>query len=689
MVQPEKRRRARVWSRREKAPPSWLEELRAQERLQEFAASRTGRSLRTGLPVLLLCLFAGQGRLIGGAMPFAPALLAGAMLRDRAVPYAAAGCALGALVAREPAVLLSCALLFALYAGLRLANLRPNDLTCVLGAGAAAYLLPLLFARDLYDHVVALSGGISAAVLARMYATALRVRLRERELLSSAERISLALLFCGVVTGFRQATVFGVSPVLAALLFVSAAAGTLGGAGTGAAVGAVAGLLVGVTEPPEPYLFPGLVLAGLLPGMFRGLGRYGAAAALPVALLLAGAMDARFLTAARAVEGGLALCAFLCVRERQWAFLRGYFEGEERVRRIAAGSREEAVAAVADKLEDYAGLYARLGRAPGAGPCAAVSGALRALAGELRQPVREEADLAREIAEDLDAAGARVEGVQAERVGERLRVKLRLHCRERDGLCGKRLCRVAAAAAGAPLRARGNAVCPKKGPCEVVLEEAEAYEAISGSASLAAGEGPCGDTLTTVQLPQGRYLAALADGMGHGLGARAESRAAMDLMEDFLLARFSPEAALQAVNDLLLRSGGEETFSTMDLMWIDLTNGTLQALKIGAAPTYVRRGKRLLAISGEALPMGIVEKVRPAVTNLRLQDGDALFLLSDGVTDAVGGDEQWLARELLRADLRDPEAAAQALLEHARAVGKHEDDMTACVLRIARRHKAG
>ena len=61
--------------------------------------------------MLLLCLFAGQGRLIGGAMPFAPALLAGAMLRDRAVPYAAAGCALGALVAREPAVLLSCALL--------------------------------------------------------------------------------------------------------------------------------------------------------------------------------------------------------------------------------------------------------------------------------------------------------------------------------------------------------------------------------------------------------------------------------------------------------------------------------------------------------------------------------------------------------------------------------------------------
>ena len=145
-------------------------------------------------------------------------------------------------------------------------------------------------------------------------------------------------------------------------------------------------------------------------------------------------------------------------------------------------------------------------------------------------------------------------------------------------------------------------------------------------------------------------------------------------------------AALSGVNDLLLHRDKEESFSTMDLMLIDLARGTLRAMKIGAVPSYIRRGRRLLSIAGDALPMGIVEKVRPSVTQLKMQDGDALILLSDGVMDAVDGNEKWLTEEILAMDLRDAEGAARRLISHARAVGKHEDDMTVCVLRLVRRH---
>lgn len=125
-------------------------------------------------------------------------------------------------------------------------------------------------------------------------------------------------------------------------------------------------------------------------------------------------------------------------------------------------------------------------------------------------------------------------------------------------------------------------------------------------------------------------MMALADGMGHGERAQAESRAAVDLMEDFLLARFEPEAALTGVNDLLLHKNPEESFTTMDLSLIDLTHGTLRAMKIGAADSYIRRGRRVLSVTGDALPMGILEKVRPSVTQMQLQDGDVLVMLSDG-----------------------------------------------------------
>ena len=336
MTQPAKNRQARVWSMNTDRREGFLSGLKIEERVQAFWESRAGTSLRQGIPVLALCLFGGQGKLTGGAMPFAPALLAGAMMRGRAVPYAAAGCALGALIAGSPAMLLACALLFALYAALRLTNLKPNDLTCVLAAGLSAYLLPLLFAQNLYDHIMAAAGGLTAMVLSRMYATALRVRLQDRELLSPEEIISLSLLLAGVLTGFRQLAPWGISPVLAVLLFLCIGAGWLCGAGMGAAVGAVTGLMLGVTQPEAPYLLPGMVLSGLLPGLFARLGKWGAAAALPVALVLAGAMDARFLTWQRAVEGALACAGFLCVRESAWERLRAFVSREERVRRFAA-----------------------------------------------------------------------------------------------------------------------------------------------------------------------------------------------------------------------------------------------------------------------------------------------------------------------------------------------------------------
>ena len=155
-------------------------------------------------------------------------------------------------------------------------------------------------------------------------------------------------------------------------------------------------------------------------------------------------------------------------------------------------------------------------------------------------------------------------------------------------------------------------------------------------------------------------------------------------MEDFLLARFEPEAALNGVNDLLLSRGGE-CFSTMDLMLIDLAHGTLKAMKIGAVSSFVRRGRRVIEVGGDALPMGIVEKVKPSVTQMQLQDGDVLVLLSDGVLDAVDGDAAWLQNEIQAIDARAPAQSARRLIERAAQAGHHPDDMTVCILRLVRR----
>ena len=135
MAQTVKRRAGQVWSLKKENRPTLWESVKIEEKFQAAVDSPAGVSLRQGLPVLVLCAFAAQGELLGGATPFAPALLAAAMMRGRSVDYAAAGCLLGAIVARSPAMLLACALLYVLFVCLRAAKLRPNDLTCVVAAG--------------------------------------------------------------------------------------------------------------------------------------------------------------------------------------------------------------------------------------------------------------------------------------------------------------------------------------------------------------------------------------------------------------------------------------------------------------------------------------------------------------------------------------------------------------------------
>ena len=253
---------------------------------------RGGQACGRGFRCWCCACSAGRESSRAGPCPCPRRCWPGAMMRGRAVPYAAAGCALGALIAGSPAMLLACALLFALYAALRLTNLKPNDLTCVLAAGLSAYLLPLLFAQNLYDHIMAAAGGLTAMVLSHMYATALRVRLQDRELLSPEEIISLSLLLAGVLTGFRQLAPWGDLARARGAAVPVHWAGWLCGAGMGAAVGAVTGPDAGRHAAGGAVSSARHGALGAPAGAVRPAGQMGGRGRPAGGAVLAGAMDA-------------------------------------------------------------------------------------------------------------------------------------------------------------------------------------------------------------------------------------------------------------------------------------------------------------------------------------------------------------------------------------------------------------
>lgn len=198
------------------------------------------------------------------------------------------------------------------------------------------------------------------------------------------------------------------------------------------------------------------------------------------------------------------------------------------------------------------------------------------------------------------------------------------------------------------------------------------------------GEIKSGDTLMYQQLKSGKFMTILSDGMGTGEDAARESRSAARLVQKIIKAGFDHELAVRTVNTALLSRSREECFATLDIAFIDLLNGELELIKIGAAATFIKRGHDVNLVRGSSLPVGILQSVEPNIFKRRLISGDFVVMMTDGILDAVkiSNKEDWMARLLRQCSFDSPNDLAAYLYEQAIGKGNQEDDMTVVVLQL-------
>lgn len=221
----------------------------------------------------------------------------------------------------------------------------------------------------------------------------------------------------------------------------------------------------------------------------------------------------------------------------------------------------------------------------------------------------------------------------------------------------------------------------------VLLAETPLWAVESGMAACGVdGSRENGDTYWLGRLGDGRYLAALSDGMGHGALARQESGQTVTLLRLCLEAGYTRAQTLTAVNGMMLLASRGERFSTVDLVTIDLWTGQAALDKLGAASSRLLRGRSMTELTGDALPLGILETVDSRTCMLRLHEGDELVLMTDGVEDAFGS--KTTLDDAIREAMSEPTAqtAADRLLRTAReaAQGGRKDDMSVLVLRLSK-----
>lgn len=194
------------------------------------------------------------------------------------------------------------------------------------------------------------------------------------------------------------------------------------------------------------------------------------------------------------------------------------------------------------------------------------------------------------------------------------------------------------------------------------------------------GEQLSGDNFSFLPLDNGKFVMSLSDGMGCGVQASRESEMVIDLLEKFLEAGFHPETAIRMMNSAMVTHGENNLFSTVDVMQADLDTGQCEFYKIGASATFIKRGSQIECITGDDPPVGVFSKMDIHTIRRKLENGDFVIMVSDGVLDHLHvKDAREAMTDILRSlDTKNPDQMAKQILERILLFtgGQAKDDMT-------------
>jgi stage II sporulation protein E len=233
--------------------------------------------------------------------------------------------------------------------------------------------------------------------------------------------------------------------------------------------------------------------------------------------------------------------------------------------------------------------------------------------------------------------------------------------------------------------------CLEGGYCHYLLIPAFKYEVLTTVCKLPKnGNHSSGDSHALHQLKDGHFVTILSDGMGHGSKAAEESRMTVNVLERLLENGIDRDFAVRMVNSLMSLRSPEESFATVDLTLVDRYTAKVEFIKIGAAASYIKRGREVWTIKSTSLPAGILNTVDVERTVSQLQSGDLVIMATDGVVDSKPDQnvkEDWVVRALSKVEVTGPEALGEYLLNLARINqdGEPKDDMTIVVLQVYQR----
>lgn len=188
-----------------------------------------------------------------------------------------------------------------------------------------------------------------------------------------------------------------------------------------------------------------------------------------------------------------------------------------------------------------------------------------------------------------------------------------------------------------------------------------------------------------------RLWIVVGDVSGKGVGPALFMAAAKALFRTSMSGRLAPAEVLTRVGRELWQDNDRGLFVTAFAACLDLRTGELAFSNAGHNLPYRRSpsGELTRIAGGHGLPLGIVAECRYEPATLRLGRGDALYVYTDGVTEALNreGDEftvSGLEALLARGGELDAEALVSRTFDAVKAFAgdaPQSDDITVLALR--------
>lgn len=192
----------------------------------------------------------------------------------------------------------------------------------------------------------------------------------------------------------------------------------------------------------------------------------------------------------------------------------------------------------------------------------------------------------------------------------------------------------------------------------------------------------CGDSYTTFEDNSGNFNLILCDGMGTGGNAFIESKIVSELIRNLSLVSMKSDNAIRLANLIFNGSSQKnESCIALDMIKIDRYNGCAKLIKAGAAPSFIKRSDQIKEIDFSSLPIGILDETNLSKSEIPIQIGDKILMVTDGVSDCG---KKWILEELSNWNGHNAKNFSERITKIALNMRKnaHDDDITAIVISI-------